>query len=769
MGCLSFIGDIFDSIINFFEEAWEDVWDAIKDLANFVWDTIGYPLVKFVFGILGFEDQTIDIVNVSATKLIPGEIADSMAQGTLRAILGNYSIVDELLRVSQVGPVNTSYHYLEYARNEYVHGLPTVAYDFNRFNQLQVRGIIRYELGGVDIIIDSANLNYPNFLDWCLYSTYQHALANVRPYTGIYPESDGGHPSQDIQFRRRQDYRKDQNGYREVRLEWQEPAYRVYAWDLSPNVPPGGHWFYDPATHEYWVGIYRGTSNVFSWLVFPGPEEAQYYIVRYYVAATAIYGEDAHQYVWLYKKGTGTWPQLEYYGSGESDYYNEVLPIVPLRRDFKGTNDPTSPSYDAQEESTARILLDKANLDYDELITAIDSNPDQAQITDAFLMFATNLYTTDQGELTVLYELFKNFAADSQVTKADFQADPSKVTTNVIRVSEQYYNSVLQFNYMESTYITTSNPVDEVSFNATVVPNGDGVNSYFTISKQINETQSIQILVHGPVVYQNVKTVADTFKVSTIQLSNDPAEQAKFNMPLTLDSLEGLSYYEKERVLFRALTIVAYAADQVHLDFYETPKFASAFSFVIQIVSIILLILSFGAATTAVAALIQFAKQLLVNYALSLLIYKVIEKYGADGFLAIVVAAAYYYYGGPGFKGVPTAEAILETVTLTLDSHLVLTNQEMEDLRAEVEDFLETKAEREEELQKAWDLLDNDADVDFYDLAMILDTHPEEHPSDFYTRTIHTGNPGTGILDYIGSYHDNLLTLPDPITSSLYE
>ena len=408
-------------------------------------------------------------------------------------------------------------------------------------------------------------------------------------------------------------------------------------------------------------------------------------------------------------------------------------------------------------------------MDYDTIIEEIEANDENlAEIEDAFIVFATNLYTTAQSELRVLFELLSNFGADAQVTRAVFEADNQSLSTNVVNILEGYFNASFQFNWMETTTITGvlsqtgtyTSTVDIIPLDPDVPD--QGVESFFTLSYQISDTEYVELVLHGPMLYHTIKTTVGSYKVKTIQLSSDPAEQVDFNIPLTLDSLEELPYKDKEEVIYRSMTLCIYASSYNYLEWYETARFTSDFSIAVKIIAIVILIYSLGTAATVSAALWALASQVLIQIAIAYALEYILTEYGAGSVQGAAAIAAYIYiaYITGDTSGLSDAFDLLRLATITIDVSLINTAVELEALDLEIGAFEKDAEEKEEELQTAWDYLDV-AEYNPLYLKRITQTYPDESPGDYYTRTIHTGNPGVNALNQIETYVENLLLLPE--------
>jgi len=462
-------------------------------------------------------------------------------------------------------------------------------------------------------------------------------------------------------------------------------------------------------------------------------------------------------------------------GSGE--FTARMLPIVPVRKNFEDVNDSGAAGYDAGADTTSRELLDIVGLDFDDIISNIGDNDDIANIEDAFIIFGTNIHTTSQGGMAALHSVFKVIGDTAEINHLEW-GDPTPTTQiklNVFKIEEQNYNSAVSFNYISDfDYTEVIGPVGTYALEVTILPNdahnvdgtGGGINSYVTITRQINEYQTNKLKIHGLFMVTNIKTTGTTFKIQTTELSDDPDVMKNFIIPLPLSALNTLSPDQQEIAIYESLHLVIYAQQTTHLEYYETAGFLSLVGIVLEIVAVVLLVISLGASATWSTFLWSLATQILIQYAITLIFMELIQKLAEDGDAARVAAFVLYVYASYRFGGgdtskLSTAESLLKIVTLTLDAFNINLGFEAELLDAEIKSWTQDQDEKLEELEAVSDLLESFEGLDPYNIALVTNTHPYEEPTDFYQRTIHTGNPGVLTLDQIHNFASDLLRLPE--------
>jgi len=738
--CLDPLDILPDALEDFVTEAFELSLASAGIFTEDTWKSIGLPQLEAVFNIFGYTDEEIYPVQLAAVKLLDSDLKLPFLKDTEVSILSNRDLVTAIKLAILTGPVASTSRSLDYAKSTYVHGLPTSSMQNTDINASDVTDAIEVELGE-SITLLSSRYGTPTPWHWTTLAVEEGLVVGDPP---LFYDSNTdwlwheGHPPTPVAG--------DAIFQIDSRVDL-GTQYKVYYTVLYPPVLEG-------VTGDTLVA-YPNTGN-------------------YFYATYELDSDPGFTHYWAYEQALGTYPALDDI-SNLGIYAEDMLPIIPLRKEFENSNDPLSSSYSATEADTSRALLKILGLDYDYIIEEISNNPDIALIEDAFVLFGLNIYSTDVNVQEILYVLFNNFYISSTISKADYDANPTGVAVNLVKVEEQNYNASICYNYIEETMETGSiGPIGhyetevQVEINDTYeedpdtgVTSGGGVNSQYYLRKQITANSYTQLRVDGLYAITVIRTVIGTYKTTTVELSEDAAEQIKFVVPLSLDALDNAAYLTKERVVMEALHIVIYAADHVHLEWYETEEFLSLVSVVLKIIAIVILFYSLGSASNVAAALYALAQQLLIQYILKLALAELLEYYADNDAAKAAIIIAYLYasyaLGGSGAGELFSAETLMNLVT-AVNIDISIEAKSLEEERLE---FLMDADERQEELENARDLLDTTGAVDPFDIISYKNTDPYENPVDFYQRTIHTGNPGVAVLDQIESFHDNLLRLPE--------
>jgi len=214
--------------------------------------------------------------------------------------------------------------------------------------------------------------------------------------------------------------------------------------------------------------------------------------------------------------------------------------------------------------------------------------------------------------------------------------------------------------------------------------------------------------------------------------------------------------------------MVIYSSDSIYLEWYETPAFASILSFVLQVVSIVLLFFSLGSSSSLSSTLWAIARQLLIAYALQLVLQELLIQAGDndDARIAAIIAyaiASFYSTGGEG--DMPLAETLLQLARVSTEAINIYVAIQAEDLAKEMASWTIDSEARQQEIDDARDGLafGKDSDIDFYEITQMQPIDPYMTPTQYYNLYAHSGNIGVQTLEQIKTYVDDKLILPQKV------
>lgn len=118
---------------------------------------------------------------------------------------------------------------------------------------------------------------------------------------------------------------------------------------------------------------------------------------------------------WFYDVASELYPSLN--KEATIDGSNNLLPVIPIRYDNQSLTNTEAQSTDLYQ--TSKTLLNKVNVDIDQLGSLIDDNPDVAEIDHAYAMFGINLQTEHNTSIRYLTEFFDYLADRSSISILD--------------------------------------------------------------------------------------------------------------------------------------------------------------------------------------------------------------------------------------------------------------------------------------------------------------------------------------------------------------
>lgn len=522
------------------------------------------------------------------------------------------------------------------------------------------------------------------------------------------------------------------------------------------------------------------------------------------------------EYWWTYSPSQREHPLL-----GSVIYYQTsrtFFPFAPVRIDTYNINADTVKPQQGQQSpyqlkpsklsETSTLLLNKLNININELTDGIMTNENVDQITDAYVTLAVPINTESPEQILYLYEFFKAEIDRQRYTKAEFDdwyADSGSWGNGALATeifiydthvqSEANLQNRLHYHYIEN--VLKSGSIGAINHATTELVQGviEGGNTRYIdhslviIRRQISANEYMELTIKGLYSSGSINVIPTPIG----EPRNSKSKRIRTNIPSVLagetgtsllyipmshdtlngDVLTGANMSSiRNTIIHKSLVLLIQSVQVTHLKWYETAEFAAF----LKILAIVIAVVTWNpwaipgivAGTWAAAAWI--IAQLAIQYILMLLVSKailwVVEKIGGKYALILavvvaIVAAAYGYSGVDLGAYMPSAEAMLQAVNAITSAVTENAYNEMVELQREAEDFLKSAEEKQEELDAAEDLLFSDID---YDLLNIIVNPPvilDESPDQFFNRTIHIGNPGVLSLNAPNDFVSNLLTLPD--------
>lgn len=483
---------------------------------------------------------------------------------------------------------------------------------------------------------------------------------------------------------------------------------------------------------------------------------------------------------WMYRAGAGTYPELDEIAMRPGETNGTYFPFIYFRFDKKSElEDKHSASY-----QSCKKLAKYLNLDYDGIAEAIDENPDAKDVAQAMIMMGVNPESDNESDIEYLYKYFELLY--------NTQDDKYKNTTPV-----GDYRQDVGFGYSDMTdgWNNFSTDIQDKRFRMRFKAKGiykfAKVGTVAPVGKYTVERGTLKYpyryqdhwdsgVMVGEMdvpyftyryqrtskIYQEIQVVGlemQYFIIGEHHVTTSEDNKNILLVPLDRSIVKDLSIPVKEKIYARSLHFVFNSIMVVKLKWYQTGLFSVIIAIIGTIISFFLLGTDGGSIAAAawsmaggsvilavlIGSFLNFGIGMLVSQAISL----VADAIGLEGSILVavlaVIAAIYGMYQQGTIK-VPWARYMIEGATNLVQSAM---EHAIEDLQDAYKDFLEWADDATKELEAVRRTLTHNVHLSPFIFI-------GESPTDFYNRTVHSGNIGAIGLGAISSYVDNALQLP---------
>jgi len=580
---------------------------------------------------------------------------------------------------------------------------------------------------------------------------------------------------------------------------------------------------------SYSIMVDYGADRYPSWVPF-NPSLYQDTYVEEYVIPTSLNFGDSYcvaRYYELDALGARTGNLSWWYYAMESNVYailntevdaNSANPIVPIRYSNRFINQVD----DGDLYATGKKLLKMVDVSFDNLVTELDTNPDIADIDNAYVMFGVDLQSDNLSTIKYLIKYYSSLAGygSNQVTIFDNLSltlgtgtlDPYSVGVKANDYTSSIADlnldnlpvldwSILSFNKdislieyglkinIEYDNITAVESIDSIGPIGTVTKeifptkrvettHFSGVTGTFNdiyynvnyttpllvLKEQISDTRVLTVTVTGPVHKNNV--YKDRSVITDLDDVDGSADEHNFIVPLNHGIVQLMDQKDKDELYSNSINLVITGYDDSHVQWYSTTLFQFTVTAVMSVLS-----LAMPWATPFVTAMTNAGMNVTVAYLLvavittaSIQVVGLSRVFGKD--FAIAVGALSIFTGG--IKALASKFALVSAETLMYVGSVVIKttnavlNAMLTDVESEYQDWV-VDAEAEQEIIDAKiALLEKDHLLDFsYFTSDALYPEPDTDtkPEHFYDK-IHIGNIGTLSLGVVESYVERSLALP---------
>lgn len=471
---------------------------------------------------------------------------------------------------------------------------------------------------------------------------------------------------------------------------------------------------------------------------------------------------------WLYQVGSNTLPQVEALFNQAPTANGTFFPFAYFRYNKQNT----AANKQSAEYNSTRKLLKIINMDFEDVATAINENPDIADVEQAMLMSGVPANTSSPIEQRYLFDFFDNLyttalTAGQSTTSSQAHDILKKFGTSVqqstIIIQDKKFKMALSWKNIIKKRVAGGleddkpNEVKVIIKPETLMGKGFDDQDYAWTSEVKTHVYRHQIT---DTIYEEIEVVGLQM---VYHIFGDYTVTADENddillVPLDYEVIKHYSLIDREVLAARSLHYVFNSRIVTKLKWYQT----GIFKVILVIVAIIITIYTWGGGSGALAAAlgsgaygaaaVMFLQVLVKQLVVGILVKKFVQVVGArNAFLAAVLAVVATYYGG--------ASTELVNSVLSLSTNIVKTsiNAYLEDgysnLLSEMTAWDREIKEQTATLERAQNLLTSSNRLD--PLIIFGET-----PDEFYQRTVHSGNIGIVGIEAVSSFVDMKLMLP---------
>lgn len=469
----------------------------------------------------------------------------------------------------------------------------------------------------------------------------------------------------------------------------------------------------------------------------------------------------------IFEDDKGEYPKLDALYDPQYSSNGQYFPFTYFRYEKRnGAEDKTTQWY-----KNSKRLLNTLGMDYEQVANAINENPDIADVEQAMMIMAVPANTKDQNEMRYLHAYFKQlFGLSTHETPA--VGNPfTKGLANSIVIQDKRFKMTLGYSNIIRTLVVgkVAEP-GQYTFvleNKSVTVEGVQVDTLKKIfwntsrkvhvyRKQIDLNQYEEIRVYGLNmnyhIFQQYSAVGDEDD-AILLVPIDMAITRKYSLPV------------KEVLYARAMQYVFNSKVVTKVKWYQQ----GWFRIFMLVVAIVVTVITYGSTWTAIGAALAagtitvgavvymvavgILKMVLIGLALKLFVRAVGPEFAFIVAIAATLVGAYQAIDAGSIAGAPWASELLTLSTGLTKGVSIEVDRQFVKLQADSLDFQQYMKAENERLEKANDLLKNDHKLS----PMVIFG---ETPSQYYNRTVHSGNIGLLGITSVSEYFDVSLQLP---------
>lgn len=469
----------------------------------------------------------------------------------------------------------------------------------------------------------------------------------------------------------------------------------------------------------------------------------------------------------IFEDDKGEYPALDDLYDPQYSANGQYFPFTYFRYEkVNGAVDKTTQWY-----KNSKRLLNTIGMDYEQVANAIDESPAIADVEQAMMIMAVPANTTNQNEMRYLHDYFKQLLG---LSVHDTPAVGNPFTTglaNTIVIQDKRFKMTLGFsNIMKRLAVGKIAEPGQYTFaleNKSEVVEGIQVG---TLQKVMWNT-SRKVHVYRKQInlnqYEEVKVYDLNMKYHIFQQYSAVGDEDDTTLliPIDMSIVRGYSLPIKENLYSRAMQYVFNSKVVTKVKWYQQ----GWFRYFMLIVAIVVTVMSYGSTWQAIGAALSAGtitigavvymiaigvlKMIVIGYVLKLFVRLVGPEFAFIVAIAAAMVGAYQAVGAGSIAGAPWAKELLALSTGLTKGINVELGKEFGKLKKDALDFESYMDTENERLEKANDLLKNDHKLN----PLVIFG---ESPTQYYNRTVHSGNIGVLGITSVEQYFDVSLQLP---------
>jgi hypothetical protein len=732
------------------------------------------------------------------------QVTDSVLSGAINSLIAGEDMVEHVRHNILNTPMRRFERMYKYAASgAYTYGLPNARVMTSSDGADAVKAVIEAEIGQT-ITLEYAQFRPPNnvHLGWqdltdnqgYIHETNEiTALSTVKGFTvylnklvpvyrlaesqeadrtalGTFGKSSSSGPAWRRQAQATEEIAEIVTGQEWISGELEIESVQVhYVWkDAGTLAADGLSWVTPPAIHDEFYVL-----DLSSYA-----QDKEYHQAKY----TYVSGLDTITGYWTYQPDEGLHPTLDSVFALNYTDPGTYFPFAIFRRE--GANRATPALAGTAEYLTTKKLLKYIGINFQEMADGIHENPGITDIEQAVIMMAVPANSQEPVEMEYLFKFFKNL---EEATPASTATQMSTITSlsygtdksYAIEIADADFRVVLSFDVIRRRLIAGT--IGAVGTYANTNVYTETVENHPFVRPTVTEdTRRYQKQVM-PGIYEEIQVLNLRLRYDiyagkgTVGFASDE----NLLIPLDYTITREMRLLDREKLYPRSLHFIANSMVIEKVKWYQQDWFKAVLIMAAIIYTFYTWDVKGGSWIAAVAidvangaylvaaliAINAIASMLLLGYVINLAATELVEIIGVEATLILAaIAAAYGAYSGFQAGGIVKgswAENALRAASGLVSGVQGVVQDMYLELQKDYEAFNTMTESRWEEVDRANDLLKFESLVDpltFSGLRPL--TVFGESPTNYFGRTIHSGNVGTLGFDIIENYVDLAVKLP---------